>query len=301
MNPGNPLVLHFVSGASLFSGSGILLLIVALAGRLRRGWRQSVRDFLAILGGAMVFLAGTPGPQGLVWILTCGVFAWIVFERMRRTWAARTSLFGRGLLVVLALTVVGLEVPFRFMPALPQGMHEGIVVLGDSISAGIVKDKCWPQAFAQRHSVPALNLARNGATAATALEQQAKDIPPDADLVVIEIGGNDMLGGTTAAQFGKDLDKLLAFVMRPGRTVVMFELPLPPTFEEFGRVQRGLARKYGVVLVPKSYFCKVLAVPGGSEDGLHLSAVGMDAMADIMYELLAEHLKPPATQPHAER
>jgi acyl-CoA thioesterase I len=296
MEPGNPIVLHFVSGASLFSGAVILLGAILLAGRMATGWRRSIRDVAAVLGGAFIFLSATPGPRGLAVVLAGGVAAWIVCGRLRGKWAGRTALVLRVILAALMLLAVGLEIPWRFMPSLPEGQHGRIVVLGDSISQGIVRDRSWPQAFAARHGVPALNLALNGATAVSARVQQAPHIPPEADLVILEIGGNDMLGGTPAAQFANDLDKLLANVVRPGRTVVMLELPLPPTFEDFGRAQRAAAAKHGVALVPKSYFCQVLAVPDGTVDGLHLAQRGMDAVADMVYGLLADHLHAPAKQ-----
>jgi acyl-CoA thioesterase I len=299
MDPGNPLVLHFASGASLFSGAVILLLAILLARRMATRWRRTVRDVAALLGGALMVLSATPGPRGLSTALAVGVLAWIACQRFPRKWATRTALFLRIILAGLILLAVGLETPFRFLPSLPAGQHDRLVVLGDSISRGIVPDSSWPQTFTARHAVPALNLALNGATAESARLEQAPRIPPEADLVIIEIGGNDMLGGSgsPAAQFAHDLDRLLASVVQLGRTVVMLELPLPPTFEDFGRAQRAAAARYGAVLVPKSYFCQVLAVPGGTVDGLHLAQGGMDAMADILYGLLADHLQPPATKP----
>ena len=71
----------------------------------------------------------------------------------------------------------------------------------------------------------------------------------------------------------------------------MLELPLPPTYEEWGRVQRALAYKHGVVLIPKRYFAGVLGTRDATADGLHLSASGADAMGDMVYEVLGEILK----------
>ena len=59
--------------------------------------------------------------------------------------------------------------------------------------------------------------------------------------MLLEIGGNDLLGDTTPAGFESGLDNLLRVVSRPGRVVVMLELPLPPFFNEYGRAQRRVA------------------------------------------------------------
>ena len=66
----------------------------------------------------------------------------------------------------------------------------------------------------------------------------------------------------------------------------MFELPLPPFHHLYGRIQRKLARQFGVVLIPKRYFAKVLASPENTSDGLHLSEKGANLMADTVEELI---------------
>ena len=56
-------------------------------------------------------------------------------------------------------------------------------------------------------------------------------------MIVVEIGGNDILGGTPAKQFERDLDQLLSVLaVQENRQVLMFELPLPPFYNAYGRV-----------------------------------------------------------------
>jgi len=105
-------------------------------------------------------------------------------------------------------------------------------------------------------------------------------------LVLLEIGGNDLLGTTTAARFQEGLEKLLVAICRPGRTVVMFELPLVPFANEFGKHQRKLAKQYGVLLVPKRIFLRALTTPGATQDGVHLTPAGHQLMADTVWDIL---------------
>ena len=107
-----------------------------------------------------------------------------------------------------------------------------------------------------------------------------------AALVVLEIGGNDVLGPTSADDFEKNLERLLTKVCRADNTVVMLELPLPPLYNRFGAAQRRLARRFGVTLVPKRYFAGVLAEPGATLDGLHLSHVGHEAMSRMIWKTI---------------
>jgi acyl-CoA thioesterase-1 len=122
--------------------------------------------------------------------------------------------------------------------------------------------------------------------------KQAKKLPSEGGLVLIEIGGNDLLGTTTSADFDRDLESLLQRVCIPGRTVLMFELPLPPLMNEYGRVQRRLAARYDVKLIPKRVLMSVLAADGNTLDSIHLSPAGHQRMADNVWSIIE-----PATQP----
>ena len=101
-------------------------------------------------------------------------------------------------------------------------------VIGDSLSAGIASEQehLWPNLLASEWHVPVRNHAQAGATTATAFHQ-AEEIDCDDGLVLIEIGGNDLLGGKDSRPIGVDLDRLLNRLSTPRRTLVMFELPVP--------------------------------------------------------------------------
>jgi len=57
------------------------------------------------------------------------------------------------------------------------------------------------------------------------------------------------------------------------------ELPPPPSRNGYGGVQREVARKHGVALIPKRHFARILAAPGAESDpgcwgsSLHSSSV----------------------------
>jgi acyl-CoA thioesterase-1 len=153
----------------------------------------------------------------------------------------------------------------------------------------------WPRLLADAHNIPIRDHARMGATVASALKQ-AEHVGPDEDLVLLEIGGNDLLGTTHPADFHADLDQLLSSLRRPGRTLVMLELPLPPGSAAFGRAQRQLARDYDVILVPKRFLIGLLQMPGATLDTIHLSQEGHRQMADGIWRVLAGAFRQPG--PH---
>lgn len=163
-----------------------------------------------------------------------------------------------------------------------------ITVIGDSVTAGIDGDESserWPSLLARQHELEVHDISHIGETAASALKRiQGKNI--DAPVVLLEIGGNDILGSTTSSQFANDLDALLAVVSDPTRQVIMFELPLPPFYHEYGRIQRSLAHKYHVALVPKRVFLSILAGNESTLDSIHLSQAGHLQMADTVWNLV---------------
>jgi lysophospholipase L1-like esterase len=77
----------------------------------------------------------------------------------------------------------------------------------------------------------------------------------------------------------------------PERTVVMFELPLLPNEIAYGQIQRRLASKYGVWLIPKRYFVQVIGGADATLDGLHLSQDGTRQMALLVAKVLSPLLK----------
>jgi len=99
---------------------------------------------------------------------------------------------------------------------------------------------------------------------------------------LVEIGGNDLLSGVPSSEFGRSLEAILSKLAAPGRTVVTFELPLLPHRIAYGQIQRRLAAKYGVWLIPKRYFVRVISGPDATSDGLHLTTTGARRMANLV-------------------
>ena len=95
-----------------------------------------------------------------------------------------------------------------------------------------------------------------------------------------------MLAGVSGREFEGALARLLETVCTPGRTVAMFELPVVPLMNGYGRVQRAYARKYHVVLIPKGCLASILADPRATVDGLHLSGIGHAKMAALLTHLV---------------
>ena len=143
----------------------------------------------------------------------------------------------------------------------------------------------WPGILAGRHGLVIHDHSQAGASLGTALRQAAA-VSSDERLVLLEIGGNDILGESTPSAFEAGLARLLSAVCQRGRVVAMLELPLPPTYNAFGRIQRRLAREYKALLVPKRVLLGVLQEQGATLDTIHLSQEGHQRMSDAIWAVV---------------
>jgi acyl-CoA thioesterase-1 len=277
----------FGSGAVFFIGSGLILASIATFSLSSRRLLAIAATLSAIVGLLLIGLSATPLPYWFYAVGGTASILWLIAERStaRRLVASRKWL--RGLVAALWIVALALEIPYHFMPSVAVADRPPFYLIGDSVSAGMSDaDKdTWPKLLARDHRIKVIDFSQMGATARSAMEQ-ADGLPADGGLLLLEIGGNDLLGTTSATQFEQDLDSLLTRVCAPGRTVLMFELPLPPFCNEYGRVQRRLAAKYGVLLIPKRVFMSVLSENGTTLDSIHLSPVGHQRMADTVWSLI---------------
>lgn len=288
------LVLRFFDGSSFFAG-----LLLVLAGGLlypiqKQRWQKRLALCSAVVGIVMVLISAVAQPfwAYVIWTMVA-VQVLIVGpqdgaqERVRK----RRRAFSIAL-VLLTLALAAAELPYVKSPRINVPSHRSIYVIGDSLSAGIgQQERCWPRVLGDRMGCPVVNLAVGGATAESAAAQLPRVDRPG-QVVILEIGGNDLLGGTRAADFRRGLENLLSALSAQGHLVLMFELPLYPFCNAYGSAQRELAKKHNVQLIPKRYLTYVIGMPDGTLDGLHFSQKGHDTMAARVAELLNMNMAP---------
>jgi len=249
------------------------------------------------LGLALIFVACPPVSGWMAAVFLVAFSLWLIAKgrvRPDSPWS-RVRIAAAAILLVCLLVVSGSEFLRRRGPRLSGERKHQLTVIGDSISSGIdAHTPAWPILLQQQTGIPVRNLSRAGAGVLEA-RTMASQVQPEDRLVLIEIGGNDLLSGMSSAEFGEGLESLLSSLTMPKRTVVMFELPLLPNKIGFGQVQRRLAVKYRVFLIPKHFFTGILSGADSTSDGLHLSESGAWRMAAVVAHLL--RLKPvgPAT------
>jgi acyl-CoA thioesterase-1 len=289
----NPAVAFFASGDSLYLGIFLLLLAIVASPNVQRRWLLLTRNVVSWFALVMMAMASPPFPWGIDLAVLVAFALWFVAVNVssheqtwvKLRWGAAIALF------LLLLPLAASELSHRRTPLIVGVPSDHLVVIGDSISSGIdSRYPAWPSLLQQMTGVPVKNLARPGATVIEA-RSMAENVLPEDRIVVVEIGGNDLLSGTASIEFERQLALLLSKLASPGRTVVMFELPLLPNRIAYGRIQRRLASKYSVWLIPKRYFVDVMSGAGATPDGLHLSPQGTSQMALLAGKILSPLLR----------
>jgi len=279
----NPVVLQIASGNAFFIG--MTLTVIAFVLRLWLSHRIAVVLLMAgwLAGLSLVIVSANP----MSWWL---YGFWLAFAAGVRVLFIRGTAASRAAATIafasLSLSLCLIELPYRLAQPVTVFTNQPVYVVGDSLSAGIQPgERVWPAVLSDLTHLRVINLARPGATLETARDQ-ANRIDTANAVVILEIGGNDILGRATPGEFYRQLDRLLARLKQGNHRLVMFELPLLPFWNAYGRYQRVLAEKYRVTLIPKGRLAAVLGSPGGTRDGLHLSQKGHNRLARTVARLL---------------
>lgn len=293
----HPVTVHLISGDLFFTGA-VLFLIGCLLPRppikgpgdqeeppprheRLLGASGRLGDLILVLGIGLQAVGSMPLPRLYPWLLGGLVVVYLGYRRWRNPGMAPWGVALRSVMGLLCAVAVLTMLSQRRLPQVPWAAQEPLHVIGDSLSAGLDDGEVtWPELLSRATGRPVVNLAAAGATVRTAMHQ-ADELPEEA-FVILEIGGNDLLGESTAAQFEEGLGALLERVATPRRRVVMFELPLPPLRGEFARIQHRLAVQHDVMLIPRPLLARVFLGSDTTTDGLHLSPAGQEKLAEAV-------------------
>jgi acyl-CoA thioesterase I len=280
----NWILYLFGAGFAFFLGVGLVLAgLLTFSARQYRGVIAATS--LSVAGLVVIAFSAAPLPYWLYGVNGGLTALWLAVERGGCQTGRRRLRWLRIAVAVLWTGAVAVELPYQFQHSLsPTPGRPTLYVIGDSVAAGIGGvEATWPKLIARNHQVDVVDLSRAGASTAEAQEQAGK-LPPSGGIVLLEIGGNDLLGSTSAEEFGRELDQLLGRVCKPGRIVLMVELPLPPFCNGYGQAQRRLCAAYGVVLIPRRVIMRELTRKGATIDGIHFTREGHERMAEAMWE-----------------
>ncbi len=169
-----------------------------------------------------------------------------------------------------------------------------IVGFGDSLMAGyqLGPGESFPEKLqvalkAKGLDVEVAGAGVSGDTTSGGLARLDWSVPDGTDLVVLELGGNDMLRGIAPELTEKNLDAILSRLNERGIRVLLVGMLAAPNLgpeyaEAFNGIYPRLAEKYGVPLYP--FFLDGVAADLKllQSDGIHPTAEGVDIMVERM-------------------
>lgn len=202
-------------------------------------------------------------------------------------------------------------------PALPVvGEEMRIVALGDSLFAGYGVDpsQSYPariEAALRARGINAkmTNAGVSGDTTSGGLQRvdfviDSMEKPPQ--MVLISLGGNDMLRGLPPEETRRNLSAILAKFKARGVKVVLMGMLAPPNLgadyaAKFNPIYPALAREYGATLVP-FFLQPVVSRPDLIQaDRIHPTAQGIDLLVGATVDQVAGALPVSPAAPPAPR
>jgi len=163
-----------------------------------------------------------------------------------------------------------------------------LVALGDSLTAGygLSPGKAFPDRLeaalrAKGWDVKVINAGVSGDTAADALARYDWSVPQDADALIVELGGNDMLRGMKPEATKTTLATILDKARGAHLPVLLAGMRAAPNLGgeyagEFAAIYSALAKSYNVPLYP-FFLDGVAGDPKLDQpDGLHPNPDGVE-------------------------
>ena len=200
--------------------------------------------------------------------------------------AARSYGWRYALVQILVAGALSLSGETTAAPAYAQPPIK-VVALGDSLTAGYGlpdKDGFVPQLqaalTAKGLAVEVQNAGVSGDTASDGLARLDWSVPDGTDVVILELGANDMLRGINPDVTRKALDAILGRLTQRHIAILLCGMRAAPNLgpdyvREFERIYPDIAAKYGVPFYP-FFLDGVAADPKLTQhDGLHPSAAGV--------------------------
>lgn len=182
------------------------------------------------------------------------------------------------------------DVPTRRTNA--QSPTTTIVAFGDSITAGygIDIDAAYPAVLEQAlqdagYNAIVINSGVSGETTAGGLRRADFVASQKPDIVLVALGGNDLLRGIDPASTRNNLAGIIETFQRAGAKVVLAGMRAPENLGEgyvlqFDAIYPALAREFGVPLVPFLLEGVALVEDKNQRDGIHPNEEGARVIAE---------------------
>lgn len=173
-----------------------------------------------------------------------------------------------------------------------------IIAFGDSLTAGfgLAEKESYPYLLQQKlradgYDYEVVNAGVSGDTSLGGLERADWVLEQDnAEILILELGANDMLRGIPVAKMKDNLDKIIKKAKAKNLKVLLCGMLAPPTMgqysSDFMMAFPDLAKENGVEFLPFLLENIALKKELNQGDGIHPNAAGARIMTDNIYKAL---------------
>jgi acyl-CoA thioesterase-1 len=207
-------------------------------------------------------------------------------------------------MLVWGLLLAAAEPAFAQSSAAAGGAPIKMVVLGDSLSAGL--GLSGPDAFpaklqkalkAKGIEVDMTNAGVSGDTSSGGRDRLDWSVPEGTQAVIVELGANDALRGTDPAVTRTSLTDIVTRLKARGIAVMLCGMLAPPNYgadfaARFNTIYPDIAKSSGVPLYP--FFLEGVAADAklNQADGMHPTAEGVDIIVKNILPTVEAFLGP---------
>lgn len=215
---------------------------------------------------------------------------------------------GRFVQRLALFCVVALLAGLLWVPAQAAAPSKLVVMLGDSLTAGYglpagqsVPARLEAKLKAKGYDVRVHNGGVSGDTSAQGrarLSWMLHSLGRTPDLVIVELGANDMLRGLPPKETAANLEAILRTLRQRNINIILSGMVAAPNMgpayaKAFNAIYPQLAKKYGATLDP-FYMQDVAARPALLlADKMHPNAQGAEKIAQRLTPLVVRHLGRP--------
>jgi acyl-CoA thioesterase-1 len=188
------------------------------------------------------------------------------------------------------MALMGVNSAFAQAPGAGAGKPIKMVVLGDSLSAGLglSASAAFPARLKQSLKIKGIdvdmiNAGVSGDTSSGGRDRLDWSVPEGTDAVILELGANDALRGTDPKVTRAALTDILARLKARKVAVLLCGMLAPPNYgsdysARFNAIYPDLAKSFEVPLYP--FFLEGVAADArlNQADGMHPTAEGVDVI-----------------------
>ncbi|TWG97906.1 acyl-CoA thioesterase-1 [Mesorhizobium sp. J18] len=177
-----------------------------------------------------------------------------------------------------------------------------IVGFGDSLMAGyqLAPGESFPEKLQEAlhekgYDIEVANAGVSGDTTSGGLSRLDWSVPDGTDVVILELGANDMLRGVSPKVVEENLAEMIEKLQARGIRILLVGMMAAPNLgadyaEAFNAIYPRLAEKYDVPLHP--FFLDGVAANAAMQlqDGMHPNAEGVNIMVERILPVMEEML-----------